>query len=337
MTKTPEDFAPYIRILGRGPTNARHLTREEAREAFAGALSGKMADVQIGALLLLLRYRGEDAAELAGIVEAMRDSLAGNPAMPSPEEGYRDLIDWPSYAAGKSRELPWFLLSAKLLAENGHKVFMHGYNSHLEKGLATENCLPAIGETACRSLEDAREKLEVDNFAFLPLKTYSPRILEFLKLRRFLGVRSIINTAVRLINPFRADTLFLGIFHPPYIRLNLEAARLLGQPRLGVVKGGAGEAERNPFKKIILYALLMGEEEQTGWPAGLNPREVEKMPVTLDHLGRVWRGEVRDEKGLATLLGTAAQALYLKGCAETPEQAEKMARVYWQAHLSQRQ
>ena len=329
MTKKPEEFSEFIRTLGRGPTKSRHLTREEAREAFAGALSGEMADLQIGALLLLLRYRSEDAAELAGIVEAIRDSLEM-----APIADYQDLIDWPSYSAGKSRGLPWFLLSAKLLADNGHKVFMHGYNSHLENGLPTEECLAVIGETACGNLAEASGKLDRDNFAFLPLKQFCPRILEFLQMRNLLGVRSIINTAVRLINPLQADTLFLGIFHPPYINLNREAALILEQPRLGVIKGGGGEAERTPFKPIALFTVTNGTEDKTSWPATLKESEQNERIVSLEHFRQVWYGEAEDPVALRTILGTAAQALYLKGVARDIQEAEVLARTYWEKHLS---
>ncbi|MFC7049143.1 glycosyl transferase family protein [Emcibacter nanhaiensis] len=322
-------YSEFIRILGRGPTKSRHLTREEAREAFAGALSGDMADLQIGALLLLLRYRSEDAAELAGIVEAIRDSLE----MAAITE-YQDLIDWPSYSAGKSRGLPWFLLAAKLLAENGHKVFMHGYNSHLENGIPTEDCLAAIDEGACINLAEASEKLSLDNFAFLPLRNFCPRILEFLQMRNLLGVRSIINTAVRLINPLHADTLFLGIFHPPYINLNREAALLLEQPRLGVIKGGGGEAERTPFKPISLFTVIDGTEEKSSWPASLKEHEQTDRIVSLDHFRDVWYGKAEDSVAFRTILGTAAQALYLKGVARDVPEAEVLARTYWEKHLS---
>ncbi|WP_321389121.1 glycosyl transferase family protein [Emcibacter sp.] len=329
MSKKPEDFAEFIRTLGRGPTKSRHLTREEAREAFAGALSGEMADLQIGALLLLLRYRSEDAAELAGIVEAIRSSLDM-----APITDYQDLIDWPSYSAGKSRGLPWFLLSAKLLSENGHKVFMHGYNSHLENGIPTGDCLDVIGEKACVSLAVASDKLARDNFAFLPLRHFCPRILEFLQMRNLLGVRSIINTAVRLINPLHADTLFLGIFHPAYINLNREAAQILEQPRLGVIKGGGGEAERTPFKPIALYTVIKGSEDKTSWPATLKEAEQGERNVSLDHFREVWYGKVEDPVALRTILGTAAQALYLKGVARDIPEAEVLALTCWEKHLS---
>lgn len=315
-------YAEYIRILGRGPTKSRHLTQEEARDAFSGVLSGEMSDMQLGAFLLLLRYRSEDAGELAGIVEAIRGSLGR-------DADFQDMIDWPSYAAGRSRGLPWFLLSAKLLSDNGIKIFMHGFNSHLENGIATEDCLSAIGEEACASLDDAKDKLGRGNFAFLPLRNFCPKLEELLQLRTQLGVRSIINTAVRLINPLRANTLFLGIFHPAYIELNLKGAALLSQPHLGVIKGGAGEAERSAVKKIKLFQM----DGETSWPPLLERNTAAQSPVTVEHLKHVWQGKADDAEGVAKIIGTVAMALYLYGRTESPEEAEKMAHRLWNDRL----
>lgn len=317
-------YAEYIRILGRGPTKSRHLTREEAQDAFSGVLSGDMSDMQIGAFLLLLRYRSEDAGELAGIVEAIRESLGGRGA------DYQDMIDWPSYAAGRSRGLPWFLLSAKLLSENGVKIFMHGFNSHLENGIATEDCLCAIGEKPCASLEEAQDRLARGNFAFLPLRNFCLKLEELLQVRSVLGVRSIINTAVRLVNPLRANTLFLGIFHPAYIDLNLKGAALLGQPQLGVIKGGAGEAERSAVKKIKLFQ----RDGETAWAPLSDKTLSTQSPVTVEHLKDVWQGKSEDAEGAAKIIGTVAMALYLYGRAKTPEEAEKMAQNYWDSRLA---
>ena len=59
-------FAAYIRTLGRGPGRSRALTREEARAALAVVLRGEAAPEQVGAFLMLLRYRGEAADETRG-------------------------------------------------------------------------------------------------------------------------------------------------------------------------------------------------------------------------------------------------------------------------------
>ena len=74
MTDTRSDavatLAQALGIIGRGPGRSRPLTRSEARDAFAALLAGTALDVQAGAFLLLMRYRGETAEELAGLVDA---------------------------------------------------------------------------------------------------------------------------------------------------------------------------------------------------------------------------------------------------------------------------
>lgn len=317
-----ENYAKFIHILGRGPTKSRHLTIDEARVAFGGVLSGEMSDLQLGAFLLLLRYRSENPAELAGIVQAVRDHLGLED-----QTCNHELIDWPSYSSGKSRRLPWFLLSAKLLAENGVKIFMHGFNSHLENGLTTEDCLSAIGIEAATSIQQAKDMINQDKFAFLPLRHFCPKMQNLLQLRSMLGVRSIINTAVKLINPLNAATITLGIFHPAYIELNIEVAKLLQIPRLGVIKGGGGEAERNILKKIKLYQLEAGQESEINLPAHQTSKP--DYPVTLDYLLDIWQGKAENGYATAMITGTAAQALYLTGRAETVSQAEQMAMDYW--------
>ena len=73
-------------------------------------LAGQVDPHQVGAFLMLLRFRGEDAEEIAGMVQAVRAHAA---------LGWGDLgvdLDWPSYGAGRTRGAPWFLLAALALA-----------------------------------------------------------------------------------------------------------------------------------------------------------------------------------------------------------------------------
>ncbi|HEY8289383.1 MAG TPA: glycosyl transferase, partial [Acetobacteraceae bacterium] len=121
--QTSLSFARFITILGRGPGRSRALTREEAGEAFAMVLSGQADPHQVGAFLMLLRFRGEDAGELAGMVEAARAAFGLEGRDPAAA------LDWPSYGAGRTRGAPWFLLAALALARAGFAVFMHGSNA----------------------------------------------------------------------------------------------------------------------------------------------------------------------------------------------------------------
>ncbi|MDP7182557.1 MAG: hypothetical protein QGF18_01690, partial [Alphaproteobacteria bacterium] len=68
-------FASFVRLLGRGPGKSRALTRGEAQQAMTLILEGRVAPEQLGAFLMLMRYRRETAEELAGFVEAARAML----------------------------------------------------------------------------------------------------------------------------------------------------------------------------------------------------------------------------------------------------------------------
>jgi anthranilate phosphoribosyltransferase len=53
-------------------------------------------------------------------------------------------------------------------------------------------------------------------------------------LRSLLRLRSPLNTAARLLNPFDARTGVDWVFHPAYIALHLATAERLGRERLAV-------------------------------------------------------------------------------------------------------
>lgn len=149
-------FAPYVRILGKGKTGSRSLTREEARAAMAMILRGEVKDVQLGAFLMLLRVKEESADELTGFVEAAREWI-GAPISLGVD------LDWSSYA-GKRKHLPWFLLSALTLADHGVRVFMHGAGGHTQGRLYTESALGALGISACETWMDVERHLANRNF-----------------------------------------------------------------------------------------------------------------------------------------------------------------------------
>ena len=65
-------FAQWIRILGVGPGRSRSLTESEAYDAMRMIRAGEVEPVQLGALLMLMRYKRETAEELAGFARALQ-------------------------------------------------------------------------------------------------------------------------------------------------------------------------------------------------------------------------------------------------------------------------
>ena len=312
-------ISEFVRILGRGPGRSRSLTFEEAQEALARVLRGEAAPESIGAMLMLMRMKGEVPEELAGFTAAFRENLA---SVPMPD------LDWPSYAAGRTRGLPWFLLSARLVAMGGHKVLMHGWNGLGQSGHFVREGLPYAGITMCDGPEAARETMERDGIAYLPLETYAPELLRLLQLRADFGLRSCLNTVARMLNPGAARASVQGVFHPPYRELQADASAILGLPMMTVIKGGGGEFERNPSKDIQAFGLRDGHSWETLFPpADEHARRLNDGETDLSRLTALWDGTLSDPFEEAIVLSTASLALDTLGD-PTPETT---ARALWDA------
>ncbi len=297
-------LAPYVRILGRGANLSRSMTLEEAQEAMEIVLRGEAAPEAIGAMLMLMRMKGETAEEIAGFVRAARTV--------APAVGFAAL-DWPSYAAGRTRGLPWFLLSAKLVASAGHPVLMHGWNSHQNPVASVRDALPKIGIPTLQS----RNFGELDgNIGYLPLEVFSPELFDLLRLRDVFNLRSCVNTVLRVLNPASARASVQGVFHPPYRELQQDAGRILGQEAMTVLKGGGGEFERHPAKEAALFGLRGGEAWEGKAPALTDEHvRLAEGAETVDPaaLAGLWTGEYEDPFALSIVLGTAEVAFQTLG------------------------
>ncbi len=321
MTKE-HPFAQYIRILGKGPTLSRPLTREETRTATAMVLAGEVEPVQLGAFLCLLRVKTETPDEMAGFVEAARATIAVPAGAPAVD------LDWSSYA-GKTRRLPWYLLSALLLAGSGVRVFMHGADGHTAGRIYLRDALAALGIAPAASTDDAAERLAADNFAYLPLEKLCPPLHRLMGLRDLLGLRSPVHSAARMLNPFRAPHEVIGVAHPHYRPVHQQAARMIGQRRLAVFKGEGGEAERRPEKPALVFVLDGDSTAEEEWPA-LPAAAPAEESLDLARLRGVWDGTVDDAYAVAAIASSAAVPLKLMGRADSFEAALALANQLWE-------
>ena len=321
QTPSPEHpFAEIIRILGKGKKGSRPLTQEEAHRAMRMILADEVLPVQLGAFLMLMRVKEETPEELAGFVMAARESF-NHTAQTQVD------LDWSSYA-GKRRHLPWFLLSALLLAENGVRVFIHGSEGHTAGRLYTANVLPYLGLRPATSIQEARQQLEQRRFSYLSLEHFCPKLHDIIELRPILGLRSPVHTLVRLLNPFNAQYSIQGIFHPSYRSVHQLASALLQQDS-AVLKGEGGETERNPDVDCLVQSVHQGELFEENWSALFTHRHVKSEQLDPEQLALLWQGKIDDDFAIATVIGTAAIALKLLGKADTQQQAQQLASDYW--------
>ncbi len=312
-------LAPFVAALGRGPGRSRSLTQDEAFEAMRLIQSGRAAPEAVGAMLMLMRMKGETAAEIAGFAAAAAEYTN---RLPKPD------LDWPSYAAGRTRGLPWFLLSAKLVARAGYTVLLHGWNG---QDTAVRDGIAELKIGRVRDVSGLRAVFETKRVAYMPLEALHPQLHDLLCLRDVFGLRSCMNTVARMLNPGQAAASVQGVFHPSYRLLQADAAKLLGLKSLTVIKGGGGEFERNPAKEIAGFGLRNGQSFEAPYANLIEDhRQMNDGQSDPKQLTAVWRGQQRAPYAEKVVVGTAALALETLGEARP----EALATDLWNNRLT---
>jgi len=330
MPALPEHpFAHYVRILGKGANTSRSLNREEAAAAFTHILKQEVEDIQLGAFLLLLRVKGEDKNEMAGFAEAAQQFINA-PSLAID-------IDWPSYA-GKHKQDPWYLLSALLLAAHNHKILMHGSSYTGSTRVYSAQVLQELQIPICESWQEIEKQITTSHFAYSSLSTLCRPLDQLFSYRSLLGVRSPVNSLIKLVNPLRAATSLQSVFHPAYLEIHQQAALLLGHTQSLVLKGEGGEIEFRPDAENRLFLLDHDACSVEKWsrtqparqPSLVDLGKEGSAAASAARLKALWSGAVADDYALNAILGTTAMVLFARRLAANESDARSQAQDYWQ-------
>ncbi|MEP5569870.1 MAG: glycosyl transferase family protein [Halioglobus sp.] len=316
-------FATYVRILGKGKTGSRSFDREEAAHAFGMILRDEVEPLQLGAFLMLLRVKEETGDELAGFVDACRAEMEQPPAQLSAD------LDWSSYA-GKKHQHPWYLLSILLLTDAGHRVFIHGGDGHTAGRLYTEQAMNELGLPVASSWEEASKQLDEHKLSYLPLRAFCPKLHDMMQLRPLLGLRSPVNTLVRMLNPLQASASVQSVFHPAYAALHQQADLALGQPRSLVFKGDSGEVEIKPQADTRLQLLNDGSCHEQIMPRRIHHKIASVNQPGTDPLRELWNDRAQEPFGLDAVLATTSAALMVLHPEWNLEQCEQHSATLWE-------
>lgn len=233
----------YIKNIGRGKNAAGDLSREDARSLFTAVLGGLVPDLQLGAIMIALRLKGESLEELAGFAAACEASYNHLTALP---QGAIPVVI-PSYNG--ARQLPNLVpLLALLLARAGIPVLIHGVTRDAGR-VSTREVLDALGIPPVMSAEQARERLADTRFAFMPIEAMAPEIAATLALRAKLGVRNSAHTLVKMLQPFAGPAVrIVSVTHPEYLVRMREYFTTHDSDAL-ILRGAEGEAVAHPRRE----------------------------------------------------------------------------------------
>jgi len=207
------DYRKIIKEVGRGKNHARDVDLDTARELYSRMLNGEVDDLEMGAILIALRIKGEGEAEMLGFYQAMQQHtmrLTPPVAKPMP-------VVIPSYN-GARKQANLTPLLAILLHKFGFPVLVHGVSEDPGRVL-TETIFALLGIQPTHHAGQAQAKLDGAQLVYVPVSAFCPPLEKQLALRWRMGVRNSAHTLAKLATPFAEDAALRlsSVSHPEYV------------------------------------------------------------------------------------------------------------------------
>jgi anthranilate phosphoribosyltransferase len=268
------DLAPWIREIGRGAHGAHSLERGQARALMAAMLDGEVPDLELGAILIAMRVKGESPDETLGFLEALAERVL---PLDAPPDRPRPVV-LPSYN-GARRGANLTPLVALMLARYGVPVLVHGLarggsddeGDDDEPGAAEPGfgrvtsaaILEELGVAPSTTLAEADMRLARGQVAYVPTAILSPGLARLLATRARVGLRSSAHTLAKLIDPFGGTAVrVVSVSHPDYLVRMREVLAATRADAL-LLRGTEGEPYANPKRCPRLEMIRHGAAWRT--------------------------------------------------------------------------
>lgn len=212
--------------------SGRDLSRERTSEVLAHIMDGGATDVQIAAVLIALRTKGETDEELAGLASTMR-------AFATPvDTGRHDLVDTAGTGGGR-RTFNVSTTAALIAAGAGCAVAKHGNRS--ATGVSgSADVLEALGARIDLTADQVAQSIAETGFGFMFAPAHHMATRFVVPVRKALAVRTIFNVLGPLTNPAGARRQLIGVSDPGLVERMAGALAQLGCDRALVVSSADG-------------------------------------------------------------------------------------------------
>ncbi|WP_029046750.1 DNA-binding protein YbiB [Cupriavidus sp. amp6] len=314
----PFSAARYIKEVGRGVNGARALPRDDAKILFDAMLAGRVSDLELGAILMAYRIKGEAPHELAGMLEAAHEHCQPLPAPPE-----RPVVVIPSYN-GARKQPNLVPLLALLLAREGIPVLVHGTRVFNDR-VTSMTLFEALGIPLCASTAEASARLRETGgdgpLAVLPVDVLSPGLSQLLERRTVIGLRNSSHTVAKMLQPVGehtpAEALRLYSYTHPEYRETLTDYFSHEPANVLLARGTEGEVVADARRNSRIDWLHEGHQQTLVDPTGGSLAEVPELPpgsdagLTAAWIRRVLDGTVPVPAPIATQVEAIRECLKL--------------------------
>lgn len=189
-----------LAVVVRGQT----LSRDESRALVGELLERDVDSMTLAALLAALATRGEDADEIAGAAQALREHMRAF------EHDHRDAIDTCGTGGDGLSMFNVSTAAAVVAAAAGARVIKHG-NRSMSSRSGSADMLVAAGMPLDLTPEGSRRLLDELGITFLFAPHYHPLLAKLAPVRKALGFRTLFNLLGPLCNPGRVRRQVVGV------------------------------------------------------------------------------------------------------------------------------
>lgn len=261
------------------------LTGEEVEAAWDAILNEVLEPAAIGALLALIRAKGETPLEIAGMARAMKKAC--KPVTVGENENLLDIVGTGGDGADT---INISTASAVLAAACGCKVAKCG-NRSVSSACGSADVLEMLGVAIDLPPASAAACILSCGLGFLYAPVNHPAMRVVAPVRRAMGVRTSFNILGPITNAASANRVVIGVFEEHLVELLANALVELGHVEHGVVLHGCGLDEISPLGGSTICEIKNTAELG-------QPRIYEKKTYFFDPLSvGIQRCSVEDLKG----------------------------------------
>jgi anthranilate phosphoribosyltransferase len=246
------DLTELLEVVAEGGA----LTVEQAEAAIDSFMDGSASEVQMAGLLVGLRAKGLQPAEVAGGVRALRKAMISVASADADR-----LVDTAGTGGGVVTTFNISTASALVVAGAGVPVAKHGNRSFTSR-CGSADVLEALGVRIDLTPEQMATVLAEAGIVFMFAPLLHPAMRHVGPVRRGLGVATMMNILGPLTNPAGARRQVVGVADPRLLDLVPGALLELGHLHALVVHGEPGLDEVSPFGITRVAELKEGRIER---------------------------------------------------------------------------
>jgi len=251
----------------------RDLDATHACQVVHGILLGELGDVELGALLIAWRMKGETGEELAAAAAVLREHMVGV------EPGRPDVLDTCGTGGDGLQTFNISTATAIVVAAAGVAVVKHG-NRAVSSQSGSADVLTHLGVSLELDPAGVRRCLDRVGLAFCLAPQFHPALKSVGLVRKRLGVRTIFNCLGPLANPAGAGYQLLGVGRQEWLDPMAQALARLRTRHAYLVHGSDG------LDEVTLTGPTQVREVRGNqvWHHVWMPSDFGLEPVELDQL-----------------------------------------------------